>query len=133
MTQSSINLRMQNYTSFCNNTLLISCHNLTKIFPFLIQHHKTFFIVTYEWAKYARVFVPGKLFQPSVMFASKARSLPVSCSTPDLLVNIRLWWLWLTGSSFLRKGINYSRKKCYTTDPISMHYNSFCYCKLHMS
>ncbi len=30
------------------------------------------FLVTYKGAQYARVFVPGRLFQPSIMFASKA-------------------------------------------------------------
>jgi hypothetical protein len=35
-----------------------------------------FFFACYEWAQKARVFVPVRLFQPSLMFASKARSLP---------------------------------------------------------
>jgi hypothetical protein len=30
------------------------------------------FCVTYEWAQYAWVFVPGRLFQPSLIFARKA-------------------------------------------------------------
>jgi hypothetical protein len=32
---------------------------------------KTFFFVSYERAKKARVFVPGKPFQPSLMYLSK--------------------------------------------------------------
>jgi hypothetical protein len=30
------------------------------------------FFVTYLWLQYAGVFVPGKSFQPSLIFASKA-------------------------------------------------------------
>ncbi len=38
------------------------------------------FFVTYEWAEYAGVFVPGRPLQPSVMFVSKARAyLSVAC------------------------------------------------------
>jgi hypothetical protein len=35
-----------------------------------------FFFVTYEWAKQARVFVPGRPFQPRQMFASKGGDYP---------------------------------------------------------
>jgi len=34
--------------------------------------------VSYECTKYAGVFDPGRLFQPSLMFVGKARNLPES-------------------------------------------------------
>jgi hypothetical protein len=37
---------------------------------------KLFTVVIYELSLEARVFVPHKSFQPSLMFAGKARSLP---------------------------------------------------------
>jgi hypothetical protein len=40
--------------------------------------YKTFFFITYEWAEYTIVLVPGKPFQPSLMFVGKAKSLPSS-------------------------------------------------------
>jgi hypothetical protein len=40
----------------------------------LYTQHFIFF-VTYEWAKQARLFVPGRLFQHGLMFGSKAKSL----------------------------------------------------------
>ncbi len=36
------------------------------------------FIVTYERGRNARVFVPGRLFKPSLMFVGTAWSLPYS-------------------------------------------------------
>ncbi len=42
---------------------------------FVVQGlYSQFFFVTYEWAKLDRVFVPHKPYQPSVMFAIKARA-----------------------------------------------------------
>jgi len=46
------------------------------------------FFVTYECAQYAGVFVPDRLFEPSLMIASKARSLPES--TWKVLYLVRL-------------------------------------------
>jgi len=37
-----------------------------------------FMAIIYEWAKSARVFVPGKIFQLILMFEGKSRSLPKS-------------------------------------------------------
>jgi hypothetical protein len=37
---------------------------------------KLFTVVSYEFLEYARVFVPGKTFQPSLLFVGKARSTP---------------------------------------------------------
>jgi hypothetical protein len=37
------------------------------------------FSVAYAWAQYARVFVPCRIFQPSLMFARQAKAYP--CST----------------------------------------------------
>jgi hypothetical protein len=34
-----------------------------------------FFFLTYKWAKYARLFIPGKPFQLSIMYADKARNI----------------------------------------------------------
>jgi hypothetical protein len=39
---------------------------------------KLFKAVIYQCLQYARVFVPGKPFQPSLMFVGKGRSLPQS-------------------------------------------------------
>ncbi len=33
-----------------------------------------FMAVIFEWAQYARVFVPGKNFRPSLIFSGKVRS-----------------------------------------------------------
>ncbi len=46
---------------------------------------KLFLSIIYGFLKYARVFVPGKLLQPSLMFAGKAGAYlseaPFRCST----------------------------------------------------
>jgi hypothetical protein len=67
------------------------------------------------------VFVPGNPFQPSLMFADKARAYT---SEPSfryvaLPTNIRLGWKSLPGtnSSLLRKFVNYVRKTFYNIDP----------------
>ncbi len=45
----------------------------------------TLVVIIYEWAKYARVFVPCKAFQTSLIFAYKAGAYtseaPFRCST----------------------------------------------------
>ncbi len=41
---------------------------------------KPFTAVSYAFSKYAKAFVPGMPFQPTLMFAGKARSLP-ECRT----------------------------------------------------
>ncbi len=42
----------------------------------LIDEEQRFsFFATYEWAPQARTLVPGKPFQPSLMFVGEARSL----------------------------------------------------------
>ncbi len=57
----------------------------------------------YEWAKYTRVFVPGKPFLSSVTFASKAGAYPSGppvCLNGRLLaihVNITLGWKDMSG------------------------------------
>jgi hypothetical protein len=49
---------------------------------------KLFTAVSYDFSKYARVFVPGKPFQPSLMFGGKAgaypREAPFRCYTQGL-------------------------------------------------
>jgi hypothetical protein len=40
------------------------------------QGYKTFLSVIYGFLQQARVFVPGKFFQPSLMLASKAGAYP---------------------------------------------------------
>jgi hypothetical protein len=52
-----------------------------KVYP-LGQCYKTFFSVTNECAKQARLFVPGRLYKPSLMFEYKTKSLPRS-GAPD--------------------------------------------------
>jgi len=65
------------------------------------QHFILF--VTYGWAQWARVFVPGMLFQPNQIFVGKARSLPKSgapevCFTWEGSGLIRLGWTFLLGT-----------------------------------
>jgi hypothetical protein len=49
------------------------------------------------------VFVPGKPFQPSLIFVGEAREGPTL--------------VWSTNTSLLRKSVNYGRKEFYSTDP----------------
>jgi hypothetical protein len=56
---------------------------------------KLFTVVSYEFLKYARAFVPGKLFQPNLMFAGKVRRLPLSGAP------FRLGWKSLPGTTAL--------------------------------
>ncbi len=65
---------------------------------------KLFTAVNYHCSQQARVFVPGRPFQPCLIFVGKARSLPWS-ETPgytlDLLKNVRLAWRNLPGTKTL--------------------------------
>jgi hypothetical protein len=50
------------------------------------------------------VFVPGKPFQSGLIFAAKAKSLPLMCFTMEsdtILANIRLSWKVLPGTNTL--------------------------------
>ncbi len=51
------------------------------------------------------MFVPGKPFQPSLMFVDKARALHAT--------------------SLLRKSVNYGREMFYSTDPCTRRYETF--------
>jgi hypothetical protein len=42
-----------------------------------------FFFIAYEWAQYARVFVPGRLFKNGLMFSSKTGAYPREASKLD--------------------------------------------------
>jgi hypothetical protein len=72
------------------------------------------------------VFVPGKSFQPSLMFVGKARAypseVPFRCPTLGLALalptNIRLGWKGLPGTNTLQKSVNYVSKKFYSTGPL---------------
>jgi hypothetical protein len=74
------------------------------------------------------MFVPGKPFQPSLMFAGKARSYPgeapFRCSNlgkaPGLTHKHKTRLEWLARdkhSSLLRTSVNYGRNKLYSTGP----------------
>jgi hypothetical protein len=64
---------------------------------------KLFTAVIYGFSLQARVFVPGKPFQPSLMFVGEARSLPYGapekCFTR--VGSIRLGWQGLPGTNTL--------------------------------
>jgi hypothetical protein len=55
---------------------LIAIISLNKNFDQGVNVIKRFTAVSYDISLQARAFVPGKPFQPSLMFASKARGLP---------------------------------------------------------
>ncbi len=61
---------------------LLTPYSLARL---LVPDTKHFFIVTYKWAQKARLFASGMIFQPSLMFASKAIAYPTEapfrCST----------------------------------------------------
>ncbi len=96
------------------------------------QSYKTFFLsVVYEFSLAARVFVPGRPFQPSIVMVGKERSLP-SCAAPEtfftwlsrsLSQNIILVLKGLTGTNTTAFVNNRQerfhhigpRAKCYTT------------------
>ncbi len=67
--------------------------------------YNNFTTVIYEFSQQARVFVPGRLFQPSLMFVAKVRNLlwggaSERCFTrvdSALLANIRLDWKYQPG------------------------------------
>ncbi len=73
------------------------------------------------------MFLPGKPFQPSLVFAGKARAYPGEAPAPfrcplyarllDLLANTRLDRKGLPGTntSLLRKSVNYGRNKFCST------------------
>ncbi len=52
---------------------------------------KLFAVVIYELLKYARAFVPGKAFQPSLMFTGEARSLPDRSTFQELHSRVGSW------------------------------------------
>jgi hypothetical protein len=64
------------------------------------------------------MFVPGRPFEPSLMFVGKAKSLPLSGALgkiPELLANIRLGWKGLLGTNtnLLQIFLNYRCKNDY--------------------
>jgi hypothetical protein len=65
------------------------------------------------------VFVPDKLFQPSLMFAGEARSLSTSVAheSAALLANIRLGWKSLPGTNALAyyENLSITDKKVFIT------------------
>ncbi len=78
--------RVFNSRSGCVHTMMVNCVE-TKLLNLKLKarakqvvgsllSYIALFLVTYEWIKKARVFVRGKLFQSSQMFAGKTRSLP---------------------------------------------------------
>jgi hypothetical protein len=56
----------------------IICDGTTPRFTIMAQYHKLHAAVIYEILYNARVFAPGRPFQPIVMLVAKARSLPQS-------------------------------------------------------
>jgi hypothetical protein len=54
------------------STGLAAALGVAKIYKIAINVIKLFATVIYEFSLSARVFVPGELFQPSLMFAGKA-------------------------------------------------------------
>jgi hypothetical protein len=64
------------------------------------------------------MFVPGRPFEPSLMFVGKAKSLPLNGALgkiPELLANIRLGWKGLLGTNtnLLQIFLNYRCKNVY--------------------
>jgi hypothetical protein len=68
-------------TTGCNRSHIED--DLFRIHKTIISHSpgadpiKIFTVVIFEFSQYARVFVPGKPFQPSLMFVSKAKTYPI--------------------------------------------------------
>ncbi len=52
---------------------------------------KLFLSVIYGFSLYAKVFVPGKLFQPSLMFVGEARSLPQNGAPERCFTRVGFW------------------------------------------
>ncbi len=50
------------------------------------QCHKTFFVATYKGVKEARVVVPVRPFQPSLIFAGKAGAYPSRAPFSDFKI-----------------------------------------------
>ncbi len=81
------------------------------------------------------MFVPGKPFQPSLMFVGEAWVYPrvehLKCVSlgwaPALPTNIRLGWKSLPNkiSSLLWKSVNYKRKQFYSTGPMCYYFISW--------
>ncbi len=76
-----------------------STFNTTKNIPTGADVKKLFTAVSYAFSYEARAFIPGKPFQPSLMFAGKARAYPMwstfqvlhsRVGSPPFLTNIRL-------------------------------------------
>jgi hypothetical protein len=61
-------------------------HYFSNIVNSRYHIYKTFFFITYEWAEYTIMLVPGKPFQPSLIFVGKAMSLPRS-GAPEMCLN----------------------------------------------
>jgi hypothetical protein len=98
------------------------------------QCYKTFLSVIYELSKQARVFVPGKLFQPSLIFEGKSGACPISIVSKRRVTRVASGFICkhLTRmdkiakskhSSLLRKFLNYVRKKFYNIDPAGLNKN----------
>ncbi len=86
------------------------------------QRYKTFFFVFHEYLRKARVSIPGNPFQPSVMFAGKARRLwaPLWGKLFGLLANIRLERIAKDKNSSLSAPfVNHNSEKFYNIGPWS--------------
>ncbi len=68
-------LPMANTLAYCSK---VSATTMRRIVG---QFYKTFLSVIYQFSLYTGIFVPSKLFQPCLMFAGKARSLPYKVLT----------------------------------------------------
>ncbi len=65
----------QNFTAEIKNMLQLASMFVYQSLPVSLCY-KTFLTVIYEFLQKGGVFVPGRPFQPILMFAGKARSLP---------------------------------------------------------
>ncbi len=106
----TINFTRLNYTKIYTLEIKLDSFNVIKIFSKFKNVH-------YELG----CFVPGKPFQTSQMFASKAGEASFMYSTLGALqalpTNIRLGWKGLPGSNFLA---NYRSKKSCNIGPIKI-------------
>ncbi len=84
---------------FLKNKVLSGLVQRKKVFLQLVfespngpeLYSQNVFLATYQCSKQARVFLPGKLFQRSLMFTGKARSLPKSGVSERRPTQVRPW------------------------------------------
>jgi hypothetical protein len=129
------NLKYVQVFSNILNLFMKRCLFIKKFWP-RANVIKLFADVIYKFSKYARVFVPGKFFQPSLMFVGKPGAYPIEepfrCCTlgkaPSLAHKQQTWLERIARdkhSSLLQKFVTYGRKEFYNISSRGLYHKTY--------